>query len=221
MSRVLQTTPPSLATELVEAIRFLHAQGWTPATSSNFSYRLLNESHTFYVSISGRDKGTLAPEDFLHVDYSGQLVTQWHEAPKPSAETLIHSVIYQNFPEAKLVLHTHSINGTVFSKLYESKGQAILTGFEILKGFEGVKSHDAEIVLPIFPNSQDMPALSQQIDAYLKAASHPVYGFLLAGHGLYTWGDSAPQARRHAEVFEYVMECILKLESYGYFDHSR
>ena len=31
-------------------------------------------------------------------------------------------------------------------------------------------------------------------------------GFLLRGHGLYTWGDDLAQARRHVEILEFLLE---------------
>jgi|GEM_PF-6747725 len=39
-----------------------------------------------------------------------------------------------------------------------------------------------------------------------------VPGFLLAGHGLYGWGSSIAEAKRHIEVFEFLMECRLWIE---------
>ena len=41
----------------------LAAHGWTPATSSNFSMRI--DDDTAAVTISGRDKGALTPIDVL------------------------------------------------------------------------------------------------------------------------------------------------------------
>lgn len=207
----------ALRSRLVEVIRFLHAQGWTPATSSNFSCREAAGMEQFFISISGLDKGSLTPADFLEVNLQGKPCKQ--TSLRPSAETLLHAVVYQRFPTAQAVLHTHSINGTVLSKLYEAQGGLWLKDFEILKGLEGVKTHESQIWLPIFPNSQDMQSLSGQVQPTLEQAA-PVYGFLLAGHGLYTWGDTPEQAKRHAEVFEFLFKAILKLKSHGHPDYS-
>jgi methylthioribulose-1-phosphate dehydratase len=32
------------------------------------------------------------------------------------------------------------------------------------------------------------------------------YGILLAGHGLYTWGKTLFEARRHLEILEFLLE---------------
>lgn len=202
---------------VTEVIAFLHARGWTPATSSNFSCRTAPTSPLFSVSVSGLDKGCLTADDFILVDGQGQPVDSARQSLKPSAETLLHALIYQQFPQANVVLHTHSVNGTVLSKLYEQQHGLWLCDFEILKGLEGIKTHQAEVWLPIFSNAQDMQGLSADILAELHQKP-PVYGFLLAGHGLYTWGDTAAQAKRHVEVFEYLFEAILTLRAHGYFD---
>lgn len=238
-----QTSTPSpletLAPQLVEVIHFLDSRGWTPATSSNFSYRLETKTGHFAISVSGLEKGQMQASDFLAVNQDGQSVSSEESAAlvlpkanadtlpkkplKPSAETLLHSLIYRRDPKACTVLHTHSINGTVLSKLYEAQKGIWLKEFEILKAFEGIHTHAHELWLPIFSNAQDMNVLSQHIDERLQKELAPdsrVYGFLLAGHGLYTWGKTPAQAKRHAEAFEFLFDCILKLRSYGYADYS-
>jgi methylthioribulose-1-phosphate dehydratase len=213
------TTDLASREALVDVIRFLHAKGWTPATSSNFSCRMEEEPQTFSVSVSGLDKGLLTTEDFIEVDFSGQVINPAQAHLRPSAETLLHAVVYRLFPSARFVLHTHSVEGTVLSKLYEFAGGLWLKDFEMLKAFEGIKTHEAQIWLPVFSNAQDMKKLSTEIESLLPQYS-PVYGYMLAGHGLYTLGETASQAKRHAEVFEFLFDAILKLRSYGYPDYS-
>ena len=38
----------------------------------------------------------------------------------------------------------------------------------------------------------------------------PCHGFLLSGHGLYTWGRDLAEARRHIEIFEFLFECVAR-----------
>lgn len=205
--------------KLTEIIHFLHANGWTPATSSNFSCRSQEKPDAFSVSVSGLDKGVFTANDFIEVNFQGQVIRADQAHLRPSAETLLHALVYEREPAAQVVLHTHSVNGTVLSKLYEAKQGIWLKDFEVLKGLEGIKTHQTEIWLPIFSNAQDMTVLAAEVKAEL-AQHRQIYGFLLAGHGLYTWGASHAQAKRHAEVFEFLFECILKLRSHGYPDYS-
>ena len=197
--------------ELVSAVHFLANRGWTPATSSNFSLR--SNEKEFLISVSGLDKGDLTTADFLPVDAEGHVLDPKRKDSKPSAETRLHGWVYRRFAQASVVLHTHSVNGTVMGKLHEAQGVVSITGFEMLKAFAGVKTHEATVTIPVFPNSQNMTALAETIDRWYEAnVDQPLYGFLLAGHGLYCWGENAAEARRHAETFEFLFECLLKLK---------
>jgi ribulose-5-phosphate 4-epimerase/fuculose-1-phosphate aldolase len=82
-------------------------------------------------------------------------------------------------------------------------GYLRLTDLEMLKGLEGIHSHTTPIAIPILANSQDMRYLSQCALPHLASAP---YGILIAGHGLYAWGDSLLQARRHLEIIEFLLE---------------
>jgi methylthioribulose-1-phosphate dehydratase len=219
MSTARLTECQSPRQELIPVIRFLHAQGWTPATSSNFSCRTPEQADAFHISVSGLDKGTLTENDFLPVDFNGAITHPEQAHLRPSAETLLHAAVYQLYPNTQTVLHTHSVNGTVLSKLYEAQRGLWLQDFEILKGFEGIKTHETRVWLPIFHNAQDMAVLSKEVLAELPKHP-PVYGFMLAGHGLYTWGETSALAKRHVEVFEFLFEAILKLRAYGYADYT-
>jgi methylthioribulose-1-phosphate dehydratase len=195
----------ALKTEMVQAIRFFHQQGWAPATSSNYSFRLPGQSD-FFVSQSGVDKGQFQSQHFMLVDASGKAID---DPRKPSAETLLHCAIYDLLPDVHCILHTHTVNNTVLSQ--SLAGPLTLAGYEILKGFAGIGTHDVNIAIPIFPNSQDMSTLSQEIIDYFKQAASAPYAFLLAGHGMYTWGNSIADAKRHVEVMEFLMHCeVLK-----------
>jgi methylthioribulose-1-phosphate dehydratase len=40
---------------------------------------------------------------------------------------------------------------------------------------------------------------------------HPgVHAFLLRRHGMYTWGNSLPQAVRHVEIVEFLLEAVAR-----------
>ncbi|MGE0200091.1 MAG: methylthioribulose 1-phosphate dehydratase [Candidatus Melainabacteria bacterium] len=212
MSLLTETPPSSLLTgeadlrdALSRVIRFLHAQGWTPATSSNFSARIPGG---FLVSASGLDKADWQPEQFLHVNHEGHPVDPG-EARRPSAETLLHATVYDIRPDVGAVLHTHSVNATVLSRRYAQAGLITLTGFEILKGLSGIHTHEAMVSLPVYPNSQEMTVLADRLRVDLHAGQ-ATHGFLIAGHGLYAWGATLADAKRHVEVFEFVMACLIQ-----------
>jgi methylthioribulose-1-phosphate dehydratase len=192
------------AGEIVTATRELAAAGLTPATSSNFSRRL-DDRHAA-ITISGRDKGRLSEEDVMVVDFDGRAVGSDH---RPSAETLLHVQLYRRFPEIGCVLHTHSVAQTVASRLFAGAGHVRLEGYELLKAFEGNRTHETAIDVPVLPNSQDMHTLAAQVDALLDRQC--LWGYLIDGHGLYAWGADMAQARRHLDAFEFLLSCELEL----------
>ena len=140
------------------------------------------------------------------VDFDGNAVGSDH---RPSAETLLHTQLYRRFPEIGCVLHTHSHAQTVASRLYAGQGHVRLEGYELLKAFHGNDTHEAEIQIPVFANTQDMHTLAAQVDALLDRQC--MWGYLIDGHGLYAWGQDMAEARRHLEAFEFLLECELDL----------
>ena len=100
------------ADEIITNVREFAAAGWTPATSSNFSRRL-DDRHAA-ITVSGRDKGKLVEDDIMVVDFDGNPVATDH---RPSAETLLHTQLYKRFPDIGCILHTHSQNQTIASRL--------------------------------------------------------------------------------------------------------
>ncbi len=190
------------AQQIIEAGRFLNQRGWVPASSSNFSMRLADGNVA--VTVSGYHKGALSEEAIMRVDTAGNSL----DGRRPSAETLLHTTLYQRFDDVGAVLHTHSVNATVLSRLFQ--GQLEFEDYELQKAFSGVTSHEGKVIVPIFANDQDIPRLAAEVERYMD--SHPpVHGYLIAGHGLYTWGGDMAEAMRHIEAYEFLFECELAM----------
>ncbi len=194
----------SIAAELLESIRFFNQKGWSPATSTNYSARL--SATNYLISRSGVDKSKFAIDDFIVINQEGIVAPFNRPGVKSSAETDIHTYLYRNYPEVHCVLHTHSVLGTTLSQVWEKEGQLVFEGLEILKGLEGNSTHLMSEILPIVPNSQDMSSILSAVEKHLKG-NHSLHGFLIAGHGLYTWGKDIAAAKRHIETFEFLFEC--------------
>ncbi len=192
---------------LCAAAHWCAARGWVPATSGNFSVRL-GPQHSgeqpgnFLITASGIDKGALAPEDLLEVDPHGRMIAG---RGRPSAETCLHAVIYGDRPDARSIMHVHTIWNTLLSARYLAAGCLPIEGYELLKGLSAVSTHLHREELPILENTQDYDALSRDLAAALKNYPH-THGVLLSRHGLYTWGQSVAEARRHLEALEFLFE---------------
>jgi methylthioribulose-1-phosphate dehydratase len=122
----------------------------------------------------------------------------------------LHLQIYRRFPLATMVLHTHSRTQSVASRLYLERGTVRLQGWELQKALDGHTTHADVVEIPVFPNTQHMPELLAQVDAWLDSGK-PLQAYLIAGHGLYTWGRDAEQARRHLDALEFLLGCEMDL----------
>lgn len=182
------------------------SRGWSLGTSSNYSVVVEREPLTLLLTASGKDKGHLLPTDFVLVDSHG--VPTLSEQPKSSAETLLHCLAVKRC-DAGAVLHTHSVWSTILSEHYFPLRGLWIEGFEMLKGLEGITTHESKYWLPIFNNTQNIPALAEEVTAYLDSNPDTLcLGYLIRQHGLYTWGRDLPSAIRHMEVIEFLLECI-------------
>jgi methylthioribulose-1-phosphate dehydratase len=199
------------AAELVQAGLELHARGWVPATSGNFSARL--SGGRIAVTVSGKHKGALTPEDIMLVDEEGKSL----DGKKPSAETLLHTSLYRRYPAVGAILHPHSPASTVVSRLFGH--ELILEDYELLKALEGIDTHEARIVVPIFPNDQNIPHLSLKVDEYIELHGD-IFGYIIAGHGFYTWGSSVKDALRHVEALEFLFDIETRLRGVSTSGHS-
>ncbi|QDT70393.1 Methylthioribulose-1-phosphate dehydratase [Planctomycetes bacterium MalM25] len=183
----------------------MHHRGWSLATSSNYSVRLASDPLRLLVTASGKHKDRLTTDDFVLIDEEGAAVEP--DAPKSSAETLLHTAIARH-TTAGAIVHTHSVWGTLLSDRYATEGQVTIAGYEMLKALPTVTTHDTAVDLAIFPNTQDIAALSDELCRRFAAGDDAVrHGFLIHKHGLYTWADDLGDARACVEALEFLMEC--------------
>ena len=188
---------------IVDVSHRCYDKGWSPATSSNYSIRLNAESAA--ITCSGLDKGHLQTDGVMAVDLDGQPLTEG----KPSAETLLHTQLYQQYADCGAVLHTHSPTACIVSRALKRESMLQLAGYEIAKAFTSISSHESCLRIPIFENTQDIPALAAEVDAY--CAEHTeMPAYLIRGHGLYVWAKNMASCWRHLEALEYMLYCELE-----------
>jgi methylthioribulose-1-phosphate dehydratase len=192
------------AERLVAVGRRFDARAWVSGTSGNFSVVLSREPLRLAITPSAAWKGQLDPAAILEIDEAGRCLSS--QAGRPSAESSLHLEIVRS-RGARAVLHTHSVWSTVLTDL-DGTGEALaIEGYEMLKGLEGVTTHEHREWVPILENDQDMARLAGRVREVL--ADHPAaHGFLLRRHGLYTWGADIDQAIRHVEILEFLLEAV-------------
>ena len=196
--------PSSVSETLVRLGSEFHRRGWVLGTSGNFSAVVERDPLRLFITASSMDKGRLTADHFLEVDQSGRKVNG--AAGRPSAETLLHIAVVRE-TGAAAVLHTHSVWSTVLSDFHAAAGGFFIEGYEMLKGLEGVATHEHCEWIPILENTQDMQALAAQATALLREKP-AVHGILIRQHGLYTWGRDLDAAARHIEILEFLFESV-------------
>ena len=189
----------ALAKALCGAMGEIHRRGWCDGTGGNFSCVLEADPIRLLMAPSGVHKGSVAPIDLIQVNREGHVVLG---NGKASAETALHLEIVKTC-RAGAVLHTHSQAGTLLSQWACRQGRLELSGLEMLKGLDGIKTHDCSVAVPVLANNQNLSELSAQARPLLRDAPH---GLLIAGHGLYAWGRNLGSAMRHLEILEFLLE---------------
>jgi methylthioribulose-1-phosphate dehydratase len=193
------------AERLARFARDAYARGWAVATSGNFSAVVSHDPLRLAITASGRHKGELTASDVVEVGADGEALAG---AVRPSAETPIHLAIARA-RSAGAVAHVHSVWATIVSERFAAAGAVELAGLEMLKAFDGVATHDHREVVPIVENTQAWAAAAPAIEDLLRR-HRAAHGFLIRGHGLYTWGRDLDEAWRHLEAFEFLFEVVAR-----------
>jgi methylthioribulose-1-phosphate dehydratase len=192
-----------LSAALSQIGKSFYQRGWMFGTSGNLSAVVSSKPLRMAITPTGLDKGALDPSQILEIDESAEVI---RGKGQPSAETGLHLAIVRACA-AGAVLHTHSLWSTLLSDIFFAEGAVTLEGYEMLKGLSGVRTHEHCETLPILENSQDIAALAKEVGALLQS-DPAIHGFLLRRHGLYTWGSDLPEAKRHVEVLEFLLQAL-------------
>ncbi|WP_338664934.1 methylthioribulose 1-phosphate dehydratase [Pararoseomonas sp. SCSIO 73927] len=201
-----QAAIPAAAIEaIVSAGRRMAERNWVPATAGNISVRLPGNQGGGRVAItrSGFHKAHLDAGAVMAVDMAG---APENPTLRPSAETGLHCGAYRAFPDVGAVVHGHSIANTVLSR---RAGDSIrLEGYELLKVFPGLPTHEGAVEVPVLDNDQDIPRLQRAVEARWAGMAAPIPpGYLIRGHGVYVWGPDMEAALARLEGLEFMLAC--------------
>ena len=187
-----------LINELVDVARICYSRGWCAGTAGNFSLR--GSRGLIWQSPSGISKSQLNSDAFVAVDIqSGQSVEP--SARQPSLEMPVHLGVYRAVAEACCVVHAHPPCLVARSR---DCLDLVTTGFEMQKPLGSI-NHLQELRLPVIKNYT--PAAMPQLAADLAGSlikGVPV--IILAGHGVYAWGESPLEALSRVEAVEFLCQ---------------
>jgi methylthioribulose-1-phosphate dehydratase len=197
-------TIASAAADILAVGRRLDARSLALATSGNYSIRL--GDGRIAITVSGRHKGRLLADDVMQIDADARAL----DTRTPSAEAVLHASIYRLYAHANAVLHVHSVASITLSRLLPPGSDVVLEGYETLKIVPGVTTHEARVEIPVFDNSQNIPALAQEVEARLVTLRPLPSAFLLRGHGIYVWSTTVEAAEYLLEGLEQLLSCELE-----------
>lgn len=194
----------ALKEECLEANLKLPQTGLVDLTFGNVSVCSADRK-VMVIKPSGVDYAVLKAEDIVVLSVeTGEIL---EGSLRPSSDTPTHRRLYQAFPEANAVVHTHSRNAVAFAQAAREipcfgtthadyfygpvPVTRIMTPAEIAENYEW---NTAEVIIETFAdrNPADCPAV------------------LFNGHGPFTWGPTAAKAVENAQALEICAEMAMK-----------
>ncbi|BAZ13832.1 methylthioribulose-1-phosphate dehydratase [Calothrix sp. NIES-4071] len=197
--------------ELIGAASYFHAQGWMLGTAGNLSAKMPDNS--FWITASGKSKGKLTHDDFVRVYSDGSVEAPRTASIKPSAETSIHSCIYELFPEAQACYHVHSVDANLVSHFVDGD-ELPLPPLEMIKGL-GVWEENPNCIMPLFDNHFKVPQIADDIKTRFLAQKPQIPALLIRNHGVTVWANSLETARNYIEITEFVFRYIVAAKKAG------
>lgn len=168
---------------IVEMGHTLIAKNLVAGSWGNISCRV--DEKSIAITPSGRGYELLVPEDVVLIDREGAVL----EGKRiPSSELRVHTAIYNAYPEAGAVIHTHSIYASALAAMHQDVPAIIEDIVQIIGG----RVYCAEYAL----------CGTQELADKTVAALRGRKAALLANHGAVCWGKNLQEALLVAEILE-------------------
>lgn len=183
--------------QLVEYGKKLIDSGLTVGTGGNISI-FDEESGYMAITPSGIDYYKLQEEDIVIMDLEGNTI---EGTLKPSSEYQMHSIVYQNRPEARAMIHTHALYSTTVSCLRED-----LPAIDYLVAHGGGKDVRC---------AEYAPYGTLELAEKAIKAMEGRKAVLLANHGINVLGESIEDAFAVTEQIEFCARLYWQAKAVG------
>jgi methylthioribulose-1-phosphate dehydratase len=202
---------------ICELCRQFYGLGWVSGTGGGISIR---GAEGIYIAPSGVQKERLRPEDIFLLDHA-RLDDAHVLCPPADAGLKISEcrpLFYNAFKlrNAGAVMHSHSLWAVLAARLFSpggEPGEFVCQGLEMQKGLRGVGCFDT-LRVPIIANTAREAQLTASMAAAMEAYPD-VDAVLVAGHGVYVWGETWAQAKTQAECYDYLFRAAVEAERLG------
>lgn len=185
------TLQETQASQVVQAIKTLWTKNHLAAGDGNFSFK--DGDGEIWITPSGVRKCEVEATDFAKLG----------DSPKASSESLMHKMIFDNAPEAKVVFHAHPTTAIAYSVASKEDflpedlmSELILSvgRVPIVPYARPGSAAMGEVLLPYLPKSRVM---------------------ILKHHGALSWGETVSEALGGMERLEHTCEILLKVRAFG------
>lgn len=200
--------------ELVcELCRNFFEAGWVTGTGGSISIR---HGNRIYMTPSGVQKERIAPDELFVLDIDGNVLST--PAMKPTftpklsdcSPLFLHAFKQRH---AGAVLHSHALSTNLVTSLCEGQAAFRISHQEMIKGIAGHGYFD-ELVVPIIENTAHEHELADALGECI--ANNPKScAVLVRRHGMYVWGKTWEEAKRHGECLHYLFEVALSMKRLG------
>lgn len=192
----------SYQTNLNSAIWVAHTlfeKGLVSGSTGNISF--LDEGK-IYITKSGSCFGRVDENSFAIIDMEGNILDGI-----PSKEYPIHLAIYQCNPQIKGIVHTHSLNSTLFSCL-KNVNNKLFDLFSITPYLKMLTNGKLRCIEYASPGSK------QLFDYFKDQVNEEVNAYIMKNHGVTIAGKDLYHAFNLLEEFEMSAKIHFKINQY-------
>lgn len=195
---------------ICELCRQFYSQGWVTGTGGSITVRF---GGRIYMTPSGVQKERIQPDELFMLDIDGNILCTPPKKPgcKPPklsdcSPLFLHAY---RLRKAGAVIHSHDITCVMAIAISENPNEFRIRRQEMIKGIAGY-SYTDELVIPVIDNTSLEYELADSLEAAIRAYPKAC-AVLVRDHGIYVWGDSWEQAKRHSECLHYLFQLAIDM----------
>ncbi|MDT9341988.1 methylthioribulose 1-phosphate dehydratase [Trichodesmium erythraeum 21-75] len=204
-----QTDTDKLVCELC---RHFYNLGWASGTGGGISIR---DEDGIHITPSGVQKERISPDDVFLLDARA---LDGAKVIRPAANsnlrlsecTPLFMAAYR-LRKAGAVLHSHSIWAMLAGRLCSPNGEPGVfrtRNLEMQKGLRGRGCFET-VEVPIISNTTRESQLTDSLTAAIED-NPDVDAVIVAGHGVYVWGENWAHAKTQAECYDYLFRAAVE-----------